>query len=330
VFNGKGLASPLAVWLMFAATCAMMLNGAACGGLMASMVPHELKARASGVYQAGNMGGGALGGGGLILLSSHVGRTTLGVVSAIVVFLPALGSFWIDEPPVESVAGAGLRERLGAIGLEFKTTFLRWAALPSLLLLMSPLGSGGAIGLLTGVASDYGLSGNQTAWLNGIGGGLLTAAGALLVALVPPKVDIRLTYIVLGAANALAIGVLCVAPTRPMTYLVGSVLYQLTVGACWAVFTAVVLQVVGGAGKTCGSRYAIAVSLGSLPVAYMTAVDGLGAKWWGTRGLAGIDMAVSLVAAGGFLAWYLAKGAARAVVEAQNAAMDLQMPDTAV
>jgi hypothetical protein len=38
---------------------------------------------------------------------------------------------------------------------EFKTTFLRWSSLPSLLLLVSPLASGGAMGLLPGLATDY-------------------------------------------------------------------------------------------------------------------------------------------------------------------------------
>jgi len=36
----------------------------------------------------------------------------------------------------------------------------------------------------------------------------------------------------------------------------------------------------------------------------MTAVDGLGSKWWGARGLSGIDMVVSGSVALAFLLWY--------------------------
>jgi PAT family beta-lactamase induction signal transducer AmpG len=283
---------------------------------MAALVPEEMKTKVSSVHQVGNLGGGALGGGALLFLSQHVSRTVLGLVAASVVFVPSLMALLIDEPPLLPVAEEGLGRRLRDIWTEFKGTFLRWSSVPALLLLMSPLGSGGAIGLLPGIASDYGLSGYQIAWLNGMAGSLLTAAGAMLVVLVPARVDTRLTYTVVGIANALSIGVMCIGPMRPLTYLVGTVLYLLTVGGCWAVFTALVLQVVGGAGKSGCSRYAIAVSLGNFPVAYMAAVDGLGAKWWGTRGLPGMDMGVSLAASVGFLVWLGVTRGSRRVVAA--------------
>jgi len=310
-FQLHSIASPAALALLLAATCAMLLNGASCGGIMAALVPEEMKTKVSSIHQVGNLGGGALGGGALLFLSSHVNRTTLGLVAAAVVFLPSLMALRIEEPPLQPVADQGLGRRLGDIWTEFKTTFLRWSSLPALLLLMSPIGSGGAISLLPGIAVDYGLSGNQVAWLNGMAGALLTAAGAMLVLLIPSRIDTRLNYTVVGIANALAIGILCVGPPRPITYLAGTTLYLLTVGACWAVFTALVLQVIGGAGKSGCGRYAIAVSLGNLPVAYMAAVDGLGAKWFGTRGLPGIDMAVSAMAAIGFLIWLAATRTSR-------------------
>jgi hypothetical protein len=159
---------------------------------------------------------------------------------------------------------------------------------------------------MPGIAPDYGMTGDQVAWLNGWLGGLLLAAGAMLVLMVPGRIDRLLAYPVAGLANALAIGILCLGKPRPGTYLVSSILYLLTMGACNALFTALVLQVIGGAGKSGGSRYAIAVSLGSAPCAYMASVDGLGAKWFGTRGLAGIDLVVSGVFAVGFLIWYCA------------------------
>jgi PAT family beta-lactamase induction signal transducer AmpG len=328
-FHIRSLASPLAVALLLAASCSIMLCNASCGGIMAALVPMELRTRMSSVHQVGNLGGGALGGGGLLLLGAHVSRGTLGLAAAAIVFLPSLAALAIDEPPLEPVAEEGLGRRLGQIWSECKTTFLRWSALPSLLLLMSPLGSGGAMNLLPGIAVDYGLSGNQVAWLNGIAGALLTAAGAMLVVLVPPRIDTRLSYTLFGLANALAIGILCLGRPRPMTYLVGTVVYLLTVGACWAVFTALVLEVVGGAGKSGCSRVAIAISLGNAPVAYMAAVDGLGAKWFGTRGFAAMDMAVSGVAAIGFLLWLGITRASRSLFEARNGVLVEELSDTA-
>ena len=99
-------------------------------------------------------------------------------------------------------------------------------------------------------------------------------------------------------------GILCLGPTNPTTYLVGTVLYLISVGVGYANFTAIVLQVIGKAGASACSRYAIAVGLGNAPIAYMAAVDGLGAKWWGTRGLSGIDMVVSTLFGALYLVGY--------------------------
>jgi PAT family beta-lactamase induction signal transducer AmpG len=293
-FSFPDLSSPIPVALLFAATCCGMICSASYGGMAAALVPEEQKSRVSSMIQVGNLGGGALGSGGLLLLAEHSSHAMLGMVGAAAVLLPALAVLAVDAPPPQR-AGAhnGPGAQLATMGREFKTTFLRWSALPSLLLLMSPLASGGAIGLLPGLATDYRVSGTEVAWLNGMAGALLTAAGALLLALVPKRADPRLTYVYFGLINAASMGILCLGPTNRTTYLAGTILYLVSVGAGYANFTAVVLQVIGKAGASACSRYSIAVGLGNAPVAYMAAVDGLGSKWWGTRGLSGIDMTVS-------------------------------------
>ena len=73
----------------------------------------------------------------------------------------------------------GVGETLARIGREFKSTFLRWEAIPYTLLIASPCTSGAMIGLLPQLARDYGVSAAQVAWINGLGGALLTSAGAL-------------------------------------------------------------------------------------------------------------------------------------------------------
>ncbi|MGB0083614.1 MAG: MFS transporter [Terracidiphilus sp.] len=288
------LSSPVPVALLFAATCAVMICSASYGGMAAALMPEEQKSRVSSMIQVGNLGGGALGSWGLLLLAEHCSHATLGMVAAASVVLPALAVLAVDAPPPQRISAQnGPGAQLVTMGREFKTTFLRWSALPSILLLMSPLASGGAVGLLPGLATDYRVSGTEVAWLNGMAGALLTAAGALLMAFVPKRADPRLTYVFFGLVNAASTGILCLGPTNPTTYLVGTVLYLISVGVGYANFTAIVLQVIGKAGASACSRYAIAVGLGNAPVAYMAAVDGLGSKWWGTRGLSGIDMVVS-------------------------------------
>jgi len=124
------------------------------------------------------------------------------------------------------------------------------------------------------------------------------------MAMVPPRFDIRMTYAVTGLVNAAVLAVFCFGTPRPWMYLVGSGLFLFTVGACWAMYSALVLKIVGAPGRSGGGRYAMGVSLANLPVAYMAALDGLGAKWFGPKGLPGMDMAVSGVVALAFLGWF--------------------------
>jgi PAT family beta-lactamase induction signal transducer AmpG len=299
----KSYAGRGAVTLLWVSSCLILLAYAALGGLVTLLMRQEQKTRVGCFLQAGNLGGTALSGGGLLLLASHVSNTTLGLVAGALTLAPALPVLFFHEPPVVRREKSFAQEML-VMGREFKKTFLRLSALPAVLLLVSPLGSGGAIGILSSIAQDYGVSGNQVAWTNGFVGGVLTFAGAIGMALMPADYDIRMAYAVTGLVNAGVLGVFCFGTPRPWMYIVGSGLFMFTVGACWAMYSALVLKIVGAPGCSSCGRYAMGVSLANLPVAYMAALDGWGAKWFGPKGLPGIDMVVSTVVAFAFLAWF--------------------------
>jgi MFS transporter, PAT family, beta-lactamase induction signal transducer AmpG len=99
--------------------------------------------------------------------------------------------------------------------------------------------------------------------------------------------------------------VLWLGPMRPSTYYVGVTLYLFTVGTCYAMFTAVVLEFLGHSGKSGSGRYSIINSLGNVPVLYMIGLDGWGGDRWGGRGLAGTEAVVGAVGAVILLAYFL-------------------------
>jgi MFS transporter, PAT family, beta-lactamase induction signal transducer AmpG len=299
----RSYAGKSAVTLLWTSSCLILLGSAAVGGLISLLMRQDQKTRVGCFLQAGNLAGGALSGGGLLLLATHVSKLTLGLAAAALTFIPVLPVLWFDERPVAK-RGKGFGEEMVMMGREFKKTFLRLSALPAVLLLVSPLGSGGAIGILSSIATDYGVSGNQVAWTNGLMGGVLTFAGAAAMALMPAHFDIRMAYAVTGLVNAGVLGVFCFGTPRPWMYIVGSGLFLFTVGACWAMYSALVLKIVGAPGRSGCGRYAMGVSLANLPVVYMAALDGWGAKWFGPKGLPGMDMAVSGVGSLAFLAWF--------------------------
>jgi MFS transporter, PAT family, beta-lactamase induction signal transducer AmpG len=292
-FHQPTLATRWAVALLFLGACFAVIVPAACGGMMGTLTRESNKRRASSFYQSGSLTIGAVA---VFLLLSFAGRFTLGALGWMVAAMIAVPSlFALAAPPQSMVREHGAWETLRRIGREFKSTFLRWEAIPYALLVSCPCASGAMIGLLPELARDFGVSGAQVAWINGIGGALLTTAGALCASLIPVRVRASIAFLLAGLANTATLALLSLGPQRPAIYVTATVLYLFTIGAGYALFTAVVLEFLGHSGKSGSSRYSIINSLGNIPVVYMTWLDGRGYALWGPRGMPGIDALVSAV-----------------------------------
>jgi PAT family beta-lactamase induction signal transducer AmpG len=142
------------------------------------------------------------------------------------------------------------------------------------------------------VARQFGVNGDSVAWMNGLAGGILVAAGSAAAAILPTRVRAATMYMIVALVNSATLCVLWLGPLRPSTYYVGVTLYLFTIGTCYAMFTAVVLEFLGHSGKSGSGRYSIINSLGNVPVQYMLLLDGWGGDKWGGRGLAGVEAVV--------------------------------------
>lgn len=270
---------------------------------MGALHSEATRRRASSFYQGGSLAFGAVAIFILASLSERYSPATLGWIAAALIALPALFAFAAPKQPF--VQTHGLDETLSRIWSEFKTTFITWRALPYTLLMTFPMGSGAAIGLLPGLATDYGISTQQIAWMNGIGGALLTAAGAMAIVLIPARVRASVAYLSVCLINTLPLAILWLGPLRPSTYFIGSTLYLFTIGAAYALFTAVVLEFLGVSGKTGSGRYSIINSLGNIPVAYMILLDGKGSAHYGPRGLPGTEAVLGAIGGTLLLTYFL-------------------------
>jgi hypothetical protein len=96
-----------------------------------------------------------------------------------------------------------------------------------------------------------------------------------------------------GLVNAATLAIFALGPLRPAVYFTGTVLFLFTIGAGYALFTGVALEFLGGSGKSGSSRYAIINSIGNLPVAYMTYLDGRGYALWGPRAMPAVDAIIT-------------------------------------
>ena len=309
-FHQSSLASPWAVGLMFLSACFGQLIVASSGGLMGTLHSEASRRRASSFYQGGSLAFGALALSVLVVLTERLQLGALGWIMAAMIALPSLAA--LAAPEQLTIGGHSLAETFARIWHEFKGTFLRWEAVPYTLCMLFPMASGSMIQILPGLAKDYHINGGQVAWINGVGGALLNVAGALSVALIPARVRAPVAYMIAALLNAATLAILWLGPLQPIIYFTGAGLFLFTIGACYALFTAVVLQFLGGSGKSGSARYSIINSLGNVPVAYMAFVDGSCAGRWGARAASGADVVLSTIGATILLAYFLSRGSKKA------------------
>jgi MFS family permease len=295
-----GLAVPLVGVKHLTAVTALLLIGmtinvmvsAAQGGLMVTTLSCAAQAKASGWTQAGNLGGGALGGGITLWMLGRLPLWVATLTTVAMTALPSAAALTIAEgPPAPST---DLLDRLRKIGKELIAVFHSRRTFWGVLLLAAPVSSGAALYLLPAVASQYGVGGQGVTWINGMAGGLVLALGSLLATLVPGDWDRRITYAGAGLLNGLATLTL-LAGNRPSVYFTGTVLYLITTGFGFARFTALVMDVLGQGEHGTSTRYSLFLAAGNLSIAYVLWLDGQGFRHFGTRGLFGVDAGGNLL-----------------------------------
>jgi len=301
-FLTRHLAATPAVLLMFLAAVCVQLLPAALGGLMGNISSAVARRKASGYYQATSLMSSSLITGGVLLASKHLSVASIGLSVGAVVALLALPALTIPEPAYQPHPD-GLKKALVEIVHEFRATIVRWEALPYIALLAAPISSGAIMSLMPGLAPDYNVSTEQVAWINGFGGGVLVALGAYVVTLLPRSVRATRYYIAFGLLNAGSLLFLWLGPQSPISYFISAPLYLFTIGASYALFTAVLLDVMGRSGRSGSTRYGILNGLGNIPPVYMPALDGLGYKLWGPRGLSAMEAVVCAAASLGIWLW---------------------------
>lgn len=305
-FHQPHLAGRTSVALMLLGACGGQLVVSSCGGMMGAMRSESGRRTASSFYQAGGMGFGALAAWVLVWFSSRVSSGTLGWLAAAMIGLPALAA--LLAPEQDTFATDSFEATMSRVWREFKGTFFRWEAVPYTACMIFPIASGAAVGLLPGIAGQYHVSGDSVAWINGLAGGLLVAAGSGVMALVKVRARATVLYMIVALVNSATMSILWLGPVRPATYFLSVPLYLFTVGSGYAMFTAVLLEFLGDSGKSGSGRYSIINSLGNVPVLYMALADGWGGERWGGRGLGAAEFLIGGTGAAILLIYFLTWG----------------------
>lgn len=254
----------------FLASLAATFQGMAVDSLMAYSTPEELKGRAGGWSQAGNLGGNGIGGGLGLYLAQHLPAPW--IASSIVGFLCILCSLALAgvPSPVRSTEIFHLRQRVTETAKDVWDLVRRRAGILALILCFLPVGSGAAP--LSAIADEWKASADMVALITGVLGGLISAAGCLVGGWFCDRMNRQAAYVWFGVLQAAGAVAMALSARSSANYEIWASVYNFTSGLTYAAFTAFVLEAIGrGAAAT---KYNAMASLSNVPIWYMTKLDG--------------------------------------------------------
>lgn len=269
------------------------LLGMAVEGLMAHTTPPEDLGRAGGWFQAGNLGGGGIGGGLALLLAENASGELASIATGVLIAACCAGLLLVPTPH-ETREGTPL-EAIKKVGRDLWSVFGSRLGLVAIALCLTPLGAGGAAGLFSAIAKDWHASADLVALIQGVLGGVVSAAGCLVGGVLSDRMNRRTAYVVAGLILAAVAAGMALAPQVEITYAIFCLAYSFASGIAYGTFTGYVLEVIGkGAAAT---KYNALASLANIPILYMTLVLGRVAATQGEIAMLWVDAVAGVVGA---------------------------------
>ncbi len=281
--------------MLFMGNLMITFYAIAINGLLAVLIPEDVRGKGAAWFQIGNFGALPLLAGAEFWFIAHLQLRTAAISIATMSFLPSLLILLVHEParPL-AINRAHLREMFHdtATLLRKRRTWL------GLLFMLSPIAFCAAYNLFSGIGVDFRASSATVEWVTGIPGGVISVMlGAWVGGLMGDRWPKRAAFISTGVLAALIAACMAIAPLVPATFEAGVLLYQFAFGASLTTGFALSLELTGFNPKIAGTFMAIFQSAGSAPMSYMTYVDGKGYGIWGVRGLLGVDSGCLIVSA---------------------------------
>jgi len=277
--------------------------GMAADSLMAHDTAPERRGAAGGWSQAGNLGGGGIGGGaGLWVASQFHSLPISGVVVAAGTAACALALMF--APKAHAVAShANYLATLRLVVVDCWRVCKARLGWLTLFVLVLPLGAGGAQQLFSALAKEWGVGVDLLTGINGLVG-VATGVAALVGGYLCDRMDRKAAYVLFGVIGGVICAAIALMPRTPEWYVVFVFAYSAALGLSYAAFSAATLEAIGGGAAA--TKYTLFASISNIPVALMPALDGwadtrwnVGALLWtefGTAAAAGVLFMVVAVA----------------------------------
>lgn len=274
---------PLLTLIVVLANVAVSFQGIATNGLAAHDTPNEMKGRVGGYSQAGNLGGAGLGGGAGLALTQHLSNPWMpAAILAASCLLCISGLLFVTEPPSTVKAEKTLQTLKNLFKDIWLTAKARLGFL-ALFLCFLPLSTGAASNLWSAVSADWKAGPDTVAFVTGLMGGIITAAGCLVGGWFCDRMDRQKAYLIFGVMQAICAVAMAYSPHTEWMYIFWTSLYALTLGFAYAAFSAFVFEAIGkGAAAT---KFTVYACLSNIPIYYMTIIDGWAHTHYGPTGM---------------------------------------------
>ncbi|HXZ67567.1 MAG TPA: MFS transporter [Alphaproteobacteria bacterium] len=258
--------------LVFVSNLSVSFAAMAADNLMANATRGTQKGRAGGWYQAGNLGGAGVGGGGALWLVQHSGFVwTGGALIFLICAASSLALLFVAEPKTEHRSLHYLHSLLN-VGKDVWESARTRLGMLALLICFLPIGTGAASNLWAAVSSDWHASADTVALINGALGGVISAVGCIAGGHLSDRLNRQAAYALYSGLIAFCAIGMALAPLTEVMFMLFTLIYAFVSGLCYAGFSALVLEAIGhGAAAT---KYNLYASLSNMPIAYMTVVDG--------------------------------------------------------
>jgi MFS family permease len=270
--------------------------------LMAHASPPEQRGLAAGWSQAGNVGGGVVGGLALMLFQQTTIAWLPGVVVGLILASCSVVLLWFR--PIHPVDKPRFADAMKELVRDIKGIFWSRNGALAVALSLLPIGSGAAANLFAAdkFIAEWHIAPNLVPWLNGALGGAGAMLGSLAGGWLSNNIDKKRAYALSGVALAVAAFAMALLPRNGANYVIWVLAYNFAIGMCYGSYTAFVLDIIGkGAAAT---KYNMLASLANIPITLMGTWDGRisehrghGAMLWfdGAMGVAGAVVLMLIV-----------------------------------
>jgi PAT family beta-lactamase induction signal transducer AmpG len=261
-----------------------------CEGIIGHSVPPELKGRTSGWYQGGQLFGLGVGGGAMLWLAQHLSPTVTAIVVSIGLVACGIPMLLVDEPDMGE--RGGLLSAFWILLVDLFRLVTSRVGIVAILIALSPLGSGAASNLFSAIAVEWNASDTVVEIATGIGGGIVSAIGALSSGWIGLRLSRTTAYAIAASLIGASAVAMALLPHTSAMYVVWTLAYQLFLGFAQGVFIGFVFETIGkGAVAT---KFNIFASLLNLRVVYATRLDGMAHTSFGANGVLYTDTALTL------------------------------------